>query len=126
MYDVPTDNSIESINPLKLLKSSSRYKNSVIISYLNINSIRNKLDAVADIILQDVDILCIAESKLDSSFSTGQFSVSGFKQPIRLDVSDKSGGLLIYSKINLPFRRLDCPVVKDDIQCKITSRIKAC
>jgi len=120
MYDVPTDNSIESINPLKLLKSSSRYKNSVIISYLNINSIRNKLDAVADIILQDVDILCIAESKLDSSFSTGQFSVSGFKQPIRLDVSDKSGGLLIYSKINLPFRRLDCPVVKDDIQCIVS------
>ena len=105
---------------MKSLKSSSRCRNSVVISYLNVNSIRNKFDAVSDTILQNVDILCVAESKLDSSFPAGQFSVHGFKQPIRLDVSDKSGGLLLFAREDLPFRKLDCPVVKDEIQCIVS------
>ena len=115
---IETFDSIE-FSPLKRLKSTSRCKNSVVISYLNVNSIRNKIDAAADGILENVDILCIGESKLDSSFPAGQFSVRGFKKPIRFDVSNTSGGLLLYTRENLPFQRLNCPVVNDDIQCII-------
>ena len=81
------------------------------------NSIRNKIDAVADEILENVDILCIGESKLDSSFPAGQFSVRGFKNPIRFDVTNKSGGLLLYVRTELNFQKLCCPAVNDDIQC---------
>lgn len=101
-------------NPLSSLKTSPK---NIVISYLNVNSIRNKLNAVRNLILENVDILCIAESKLDSSFPAGQFSVPGFKQPIRLDISDKSGGLLLYARDKLPLRQLRCPVQSDDIQC---------
>ena len=61
--------------------------------------------------------MCVAESKLDSSFSVEQFLVTGFKIPIRLDVTDKSGGLLLYARDKLPLRQLNCPVRKSDIQC---------
>ena len=40
----------------------------------------------------------IAETKLDSSFPNAQFTVKGYKSPIRLDISDSSGGLLVYVK----------------------------
>jgi exonuclease III len=108
------------VNPLKLLKSTSKNKNNIVISYLNVNSIRNKLDDVRNLILDNVDILCISESKLDSSFPIGQFSVPGFKQPVRLDVSDKSGGLLLFCRDYLPFRQLHCPVLNEDIQCIVS------
>ena len=68
-------------------------------------------------ILEHVDILCIAESKLDSSFPIDQFCIPGFKQPARLDISDKSGGLLLYARDGLPVRYLSCPIMNDDIQC---------
>lgn len=70
-------------------------------------------------ILEHVDLLCIAESKLDSSFSEAQFRVQGFKQPFRLDVSDKSGGLLLYAREELSVRKLQCPHLHKDIQCII-------
>ena len=43
------------------------------------------------------DILCIAESKLDPSFPNSQFKRKGYKpKPYRLDISSKTGGLLVY------------------------------
>ena len=52
------------------------WKNSskkIIISHLNINSIRNKFDFLADIVKDNIDILMISESKLDVSFPHSQF-----------------------------------------------------
>ena len=55
------------------LKSLRIYNHSnIIVSYLNINSIRNKLDDLKLIIDENVDILCIAETKTDESFPTAQ------------------------------------------------------
>ena len=45
----------------------------IIFSYLNINSIRCKFDNLKTIIDENLDILCIAESKIDKSFTTVQF-----------------------------------------------------
>ena len=63
----------EEINvTLKRLRHS--HLNNVIFSYLNINSSRNKfgdLDKIAD--GRNIDILCIAETKLDESFPNNQF-----------------------------------------------------
>ena len=71
------------------------------LGYLNINSVRNKIEGLFSLIENYFDVICIAETKLDSSFPKGQFYISGYKTPFRLDISDKSGGLLVYVKQGL-------------------------
>ena len=39
-------------------------------SYLNINSVRNKLDSFQEIVMGKVDMLIVAETKIDVSFPT--------------------------------------------------------
>ena len=52
-----------------------------IFSYLNINSVRNKFKNMSSLISTKVDILIVAETKLDSSFPTTQFLIPGFHHP---------------------------------------------
>ena len=47
--------------------------NKVIIGNTKINSIPVKLDQVKEVILKNVDILVLTETKLDYSFPLGQF-----------------------------------------------------
>ena len=56
---------------LKLLRHSHLIY--VVFLYLNINSIRNKFGDLNKIIDGNIDILCIAETKLDESFPNNQF-----------------------------------------------------
>ena len=67
-----------------------------IFSYININSIRNKSDNLCDLILKNLDILSVAETKLDPSFPNSQFLIPGFHEPMRLDITSKRGGMLVY------------------------------
>ena len=100
-------------NPLEHLKKES----GILFSYLNINSIKNKRKDVKSMILPNVDILCIAETKLDSSFPESKLLVEGFKKPIRLDFSKTSGGLLLYVKDHLPLRQLSHNLLSPGIEC---------
>ena len=59
----------------------------IIFSYININSIRNKFGGLFSLILSHVDILPIAETKLDYSFPNSQFLIPNFHQPFRLDIT---------------------------------------
>ena len=52
-------------------------------------------------ISKDVDILSVAETKLDSSFPNLQFLIPGFHEQMRLDITSKRGGLLVYIKSSL-------------------------
>ena len=62
------------INALDRLKSLRIHNHSnITLSYLNINSIRKHYDDLKLINNQNVDILCIAETKIDESFPTAQF-----------------------------------------------------
>ena len=81
-----------------------RLKNpkNIIFSYLNINSVRNKFQNMSSLISENVDILIVAETKLDSSFPTTQFVIPGFHHPFRLDINRRSGGLLVYVKGSIP------------------------
>ena len=45
----------------------------VILSYLNVNSIRNKFENLREIIKQNVDVLAVAETKIGASFPSAQF-----------------------------------------------------
>ena len=84
----------------------SKYSKNIIFSHLNVNSIRNKFENVKEVISNYVDIPVIAETKIDKSFPAAQFITEGFHKPPRLDISDKSGGLLVYVRSHLLSRQL--------------------
>ena len=68
--------------------------NNIIFSYININSIRNQFDNLCDSISKNVDVLSVAETKLDASFPNSQFLILGFHEPMRLDKTSKRGRML--------------------------------
>lgn len=78
----------------------------VILAHLNINSLRNKKDLLADFIQKDIDIMCICETKRDETFTTAQFCLDGFRRSFRRDRNAFSGGLLIYVNENIPVKQL--------------------
>ena len=63
---------------------------------MNINSVRNKFENLREIIDRNFDMLCVAETKIDSSFPTGWFSLERCHSPYRLDVSNRRGGLNVF------------------------------
>ena len=84
--------------------------------YLNINSVRNKFTNFQEIINANVDVISIAETKIDASFLSAQFVFERYQSPYRLDVSNRSGGILVYVKSSIPSRRLSCENLCDSIQ----------
>ena len=59
--------------------------NKVIISQININSIRNKIELLSEAVLGNIDILKVSDTKIDISFAANQFVIQGFVAPLRLD-----------------------------------------
>ena len=84
-----------------------KYVNNVVIGHLNINSLRNKFDALTLIIKDRIDIMVLVETKLDESFTNQQFFIEGFKVPYRLDRNSYGGGVLIYVRKDIPSVRLN-------------------
>ena len=58
----------EELHDLRLQKSGG-----LVCAHLNINSLRNKFNLLANIVKDKINILMISETKLDSSFPKGQF-----------------------------------------------------
>ena len=56
----------------------SRNPNRILITHLNINSLRNNIEILKEAITNKVDILLISETNLDSSFSLNQFDIDAF------------------------------------------------
>ena len=119
--DVQND---ECFPELKRFRSENAKK--LIIGALNINSLRNKFGAINEMLQKGyVDIFCISESKLDDSFPKSQFSSNGY-QCFRQDSSARSGGLITWSRIDLPCTKRDEISINDgDIQSLVIEiRIK--
>lgn len=78
------------------------------VAHTNINGIRHKIDSVGTE-LTEYDIICIAETKLNSTYETSKLELDGFKEPYRKDRDiNNGGGLLIYVKNNIhSIRRID-------------------
>ena len=79
-----------------------KYSKNFIFSHLNINKFENLKKVVSN----HVDVLVIAETKIDKSFPKTKFIIEWFHKPLRLDISDKSGGLLVYVRSYLLSRQL--------------------
>ena len=84
----------------------SKNPKNIILSYININSIRNKFENLCDIVGNNVDVLSVAETKLNFSFLNAQFLLPGFHETLRFDINYRSGGLLVYIKFSLPSKIL--------------------
>ena len=107
--DETTDNynSCEGETP-DILLNNLRLKNidRLITGHININSIRNKFEALKQIIKNNIDILIVSESKLDHSFPDKQFSMDGYTT-IRQDREHNGhlgGGIIMF--------------IREDIHCK--------
>ena len=65
----------------------------------------------------NVNIPIVVETKIVQSFPMAQFLIEGFPKPLKLDVSDRSGGLLVYLRSHIPSHQL--------IKFKASSTIQA-
>ena len=72
--------------------------NKIVAGHLNINSIRNKFDFLAHQVRGNIYILMISETKLDESFSPGQFLLDGYSVSFRSDRDGNGGGILSFIK----------------------------
>ena len=82
-----------------------------------LNSVRNKFDALKEIASQSLDVLMIAETKLDATFPTGQFAIEGFATPFRLDRNAHGGGILVYVRSDIPSRQVKSYKFSEGIEC---------
>ena len=80
--------------------------NKLIIAYLNVNSLRNKLEFLKEQIQDNIDILMISETKIDASFPIGQFLLNGYSTLFRLDRNAPGGGILLYVQEDIPSKLL--------------------
>ena len=93
--------------PLLLKNLKLKNTNRLILRHLNINSVVGKFD---------IDILVLAETKIDSSFPNAQFRIDGFSTPFRLDRNRFGGGALIYVREDIPCKPLTKHFLPDDIE----------
>ncbi|CAG2243357.1 unnamed protein product [Mytilus edulis] len=87
-----------------------------ITAYLNINSIRYKFDEIKEILTDKiVDLLFIAETKLDVSFNDSLFESEGYKL-YRRDRNANGGGILSIISSDIPSSRkinLECETIEN-------------
>ena len=68
-----------------------------LIGYLNINSLRNKIVDVREILTKfSPDYFVFAETKLDESFPSSQFQIENYELRTRKDRNKHGGGLIEY------------------------------
>ena len=104
-----------------------RNANRLIIGHLNVNSCRNKFDMLEELIKDKIDIFLISETKPDSSFLRGQFSIKGYSRSFRLDQKQTGVGLLFYVREDIPCKMLkkytpEKPVENPFIEINLRSR----
>ena len=87
---------LSSKEKLRILRKRNIDK--IIVTDLNIISLRNKFDSLIGQITGNTDILMVSESKLNESFPIGQFITEGFSVPYRVDRNGKGGGVMLFAR----------------------------
>ena len=91
-----------------LIKLRKEFENNPVIGYLNINHLDSKIEDPRDICSKSpIDILCIDETKLDSSYPDPQFKISSYQYPpYRREQHKYGGGEIVFLKEGLIEGRL--------------------
>ena len=90
--------------------------NRLVLGHLNINSLAGKFDQLKALIKRNIDILVLAETKIDSSFPNAQFRIDGFSIAFRLDRNRFGGGVLIYVREDIPCKELTQHKLPENIE----------
>ena len=115
--NLPFNNDANDDKQINTLKNARmKHPRKVCLSYINVNYIRNESHSLFECAYGLVNFLAVSETKLDSSFPTGQFNLPGFRTPYRNVLSGKSGGLFVYVNSNIPSKVLKIPDCTSDIQ----------
>ena len=88
----------------------------IIVGQLNINSLRNKFHALAEMMQGKLDILILTETKLDSTFPEKQFLIPGYKKSFRRDRNRDGGGVMIYVREDIPCDELCKHVISPNME----------
>ena len=84
-----------------------KYINNPLISYLNINSLRNKIVDLREIMRKlSPDYLVLSETKLDDSFPNAQFYIDNYEIRARRDRDKHGGGLIEFVRRGFICKRL--------------------
>ena len=85
-----------------------KFKNlkNIIIGPLNVNSLRNKIIAVEELMRDKVDICLFSEKKLDETFPNQQFRIHVYNM-YRRDRNKHGGGVLCYVNENIPCKMVN-------------------
>ena len=67
----------EALNEVTFLRR--KFTKNLFFGHLNVNSVRNKFEALEFLIKDKFDIFLVGESKLDPSFPEGQFKIPGYR-----------------------------------------------
>ena len=92
-----------------LLRVRTENPSRTIFGQININSIRNKLALLMNIIKNEVDIFMISETKIDNGFPMSQFTMTGYSIPFRFDQTSHGGRILLFLREDIP-----CKIIKTD------------
>ena len=106
----------------KLNNTRLKNPNRLIIAQLNINSLRNKFDSLVRMLHNNLDILIISETKINSSFPTVQFQI-GYTT-YRLDRNANGGGILLYIREDIPSTLLNFDMSIESFYIEINIRKK--
>jgi hypothetical protein len=89
----------------ELRESKKKHPKNFVISYININSLRYKFDAIKELLTENiVDLLSIAEVKLDWTFNDNLFVADRYKVQ-RRDRTKNGGGILSFIQSDIPSSR---------------------
>ena len=83
-----------------------KFTKSVFSGDLNVNSERNKFEALEFVIKDKFEVFLVSERKLDSSFSEAQFKIPGYRI-FRQDEDKYGSGLMFYTDQNIPFKKIE-------------------
>ena len=101
---------------LQLLKQ--KYHSNPFTSYLNINSLSNKIDVLRQICkISPLEILCVEETKLGSSFPNFQIRINMHFHPYRRDRDYHGGGKMVFIRKDLITKILE------NLQTKLSETI---
>ena len=110
-------------NPFEKLKNTRlKNPNKLIRAQLNINSLRNKFDSLTRMLHNNLDILFISETKIDSSFPTTLFQI-GYTT-YSLDRNANDGGILLYIREDIPSTLLNFDMSIESVYVEINIRKK--
>ena len=85
------------------------------IGSLNVNSLKDKIGALQELITNNIDICLLSESKIDKTFPNQQFNRSNYKTFSR-DRNKHGRGLLFYINENIPCKFINDEIIPIDIE----------